>query len=86
MYGNQPMKIEEICYEDGTIKQVFDNRDVYLIYPDESLPTGRIEKQEPLSEEEFEKLVKSIENDFRDFKKKFNEKTDINLRNKKKEG
>lgn len=68
MYGNQPMKIEEICYEDGTIKQVFDNRDVYMIYPDDSLPAGRIEKQEPLSEEGLEKLVKSIKNDLLDFR------------------
>lgn len=70
MYGNQPMKIEEICYEDGSIRQVFDNRDVYMIYPDDFLPTGRVEKQEPLTENQFEELVKSIENDFLEFSKK----------------
>ena len=72
MYG--PVKIEEIYYEDGTIRQVFDNRDVYMIYPDDLIPTGRVEKQEPLSEDEFEKLVKSIENDFLDFHKEWKSK------------
>lgn len=60
MYGNQPMKIQEICYEDGRIKEIFNNRDVYMIYPDDFSPTGRVEKQESLTEQQFEELKQSM--------------------------
>ncbi len=56
MYG-RPIKLMESHYESGIIKQVYDNRDVYLIYPDDSSPTGRIVKQEPLTEEQFKELL-----------------------------
>lgn len=56
MYGG-PIKLMESHYESGIIKQVYDNRDVYLIYPDDSSPTGRIVKQEPLTEEQFKELL-----------------------------
>ena len=73
--GNGSLKIEENCYEDGSVREVFANRDVYMIYPDDLLPCGRVEKQEPLSESEFEDLLKSIENDFLIFEKQWKNKT-----------
>lgn len=71
MYGG-PIKLMESHYESGIIKQVYDNRDVYLIYPDDSSPTGRIVKQEPLTEEQFEKLLKSIDEKILNFRRKHN--------------
>ena len=71
MYG-RPIKLMESHYESGIIKQVYDNRDVYLIYPDDSSPTGRIVKQEPLTEEQFEKLLKSIDEKILNFRRKHN--------------
>ena len=71
MYGG-PIKLMESHYESGIIKQVYDNRDVYLIYPDDSSPTGRIVKQEPLTEEQFKELLKSIDEKILNFRRKHN--------------
>lgn len=73
MYGG-PIKLMESHYESGIIKQVYDNRDVYLIYPDDSSPTGRIVKQEPLTEEQFKELLESLEEEILHFRKKYSEK------------